>query len=194
MFATVSEKIVRKLEQQHIVSTEQSSIYQYGINQALNTMLNVFTFLVIGLLFHMVVETVIFTAGYIPFRIYAGGFHAKTPCRCWLLSGCMLIVVLTLLFYVKQFYTVFHIISIVSAGVILWRMPVEDFNKPLDATEKRVYKKRGLIVFTIEAILVVLFQIFHMNQISNSLQMVWITLSIMLLLGMLKNTLIKNHN
>lgn len=189
MFATTSEKIVKKLEQQQIVSTEQSSIYQYGINQALNTMLNIFTFLVIGLLFHMVVETVIFTAGYIPFRIYAGGFHAKTPCRCWLLSGCMLIVVLTLLFYVKQFY----IVSVISAGGILWKMPVEDLNKPLDVTEKRVYKKRGIIVFTIEVILVVLLQIFHMNRISNSVQMVWIMLSIMLLLGMLKNTLVKNR-
>ena len=194
MFASTSEKIVGKLEQQHIIPTEQHVIYQYGMNQALNTILNILTFMIIGMLFHMVVETVIFTVGYIPFRIYAGGFHAKTPRRCWILSGCMLVAALILISIAERFSFAFDILSVISEVLILMQMPVEDLNKPLDEMERHIYMKRGVIVFAVEAIVVVLFRIFHMNSISHCLQMVWVILNVMLILGNVKNKAIKKKD
>lgn len=71
-------------------------------------------------------------------------------------------------------------------------MPVEDLNKPLDIMEKRIYKKRGFIVFVLEAVLVILSIVFHINYVSNCLQMVWVILNIMLFIVIIKNNLIKN--
>ncbi len=51
--------------------------------------------------------------------------------------------------------------------------------------------KRGVIVFAVEAIVVVLFRIFHMNSISHCLQMVWVILNVMLILGNVKNKAIE---
>lgn len=77
MFIRITEKVLSNMEKQNMIQTDQRSIYMYGINQMLNILLNILTYLVIGLIFHMTLETIIFTCAYIPLRIYAGGFHAK---------------------------------------------------------------------------------------------------------------------
>lgn len=89
MFTKITEKIVGNMEKHNMIQTDRISIYKYGINQMLNMLLNIVTFLVIGLIFHMTLETIIFTAAYIPLRTYAGGFHAKTPFKCWIVSAVM---------------------------------------------------------------------------------------------------------
>ena len=99
MFSYITEKIVSNMEKQNMIQTDRINIYKYGISQMFNMLLNIATFLVIGLIFHMTLETIIFTAAYIPLRIYAGGFHAKTPFKCWIVSAVMLIAVLSAIKY-----------------------------------------------------------------------------------------------
>lgn len=190
MFANITEKIVSNMEKQHMIQTDRRNIYKYGINQMLNMFLNIFTFLVIGLFFHMTAETVIFTAAYIPLRIYAGGFHAKTPFNCWIISALMLISVLVTMKYADISLFIYDVFAIISAVVILILSPVEDRNKPLDEVEKKIYKKRGLLVFAVELLLQVVLRFFQENTVSICIEMVWLELSIMLIAGKAKNSII----
>lgn len=194
MFANFTEKILSNMEKQHLIQTSQRSVYKYGINQLLNMLLNIFTFLMIGLFFHMITETIIFTATYIPLRTYAGGFHAKTPFRCWIISALMLILVLVIMKYADLGFLIYDIFAIISAIFILIFSPVEDKNKPLDKVEKKVYKKRGIFVFAVELLLFVIIRIFQKNTISMCIEIAWIALSIMLILGKVKNSIIRKNN
>lgn len=83
----------------------------------------------------MVPEGIIFTAAYIPIRIYSGGYHAKTPQRCWLFSAIMLLMVLCIIKYTPNnpaFFWIYTVLSLVSCVIIWILSPVEDKNKTLD--------------------------------------------------------------
>lgn len=191
MFTKITEKIVGNMEKHNMIQTDRISIYKYGINQMLNMLLNIVTFLVIGLIFHMTLETIIFTAAYIPLRTYAGGFHAKTPFKCWIVSAVMLIAVLPAIKYANLY--IFDILALAGIAVIIILSPVEDKNKPLDELEKKVYKKRCLLTLAAELFIFVLLWLFRMNNLSVCFEAVWITLSVMLIAGKIKNIII-NHN
>lgn len=82
------------------ISEERFSICRYGIKQLFSVCLNLLTTLCIGMVFGLVWESVLFTAAYIPLRSFAGGFHAKTPVRCYWYSAAMIVIVLALLRFV----------------------------------------------------------------------------------------------
>ena len=70
-------------------------------------------------------------------------------------------------------------------------MPVEDLHKPLDQNDRKKYKKRGVAILAIEICISVVFALLHHNKISLILSSIWILLSVMLILGVIKNNLIK---
>ena len=190
MFSYITEKIVSNMEKQNMIQTDRINIYKYGINQMFNMLLNIATFLVIGLIFHMTLETIIFTAAYIPLRIYAGGFHAITTLKCWIVSAVMLIAVLSAIKYADLKLYVFDILALIGIAVILVLSPVEDKNKPLDELEKKIYKKRCILTFAAELLIFVLLRIFQIDTASICFEAVWITLSLMLIAGKIKNSII----
>lgn len=192
MFTYVTEKIVSNMEKQNMIQTDRRNIYKYGINQILNMLLNIATFLVIGLLFHMEFETVIFTAAYIPLRIYAGGFHAKTPFKCWIVSAVMLLLVLLVMKYADLSLYVYDMLALIGTVVILVLSPVEDKNKPLDKIEKKIYKKRCMWTLVAELLIFIILRFFQRNTVSICFEVVWVTLSIMLIAGKIKNSIIAN--
>lgn len=192
MFTYVTEKIVSNMEKQNMIQTDRRNIYKYGINQMLNMLLNIATFLVIGLLFHMEFETVIFTAAYIPLRIYAGGFHAKTPFKCWIVSAVMLLLVLLVMKYADLSLYVYDMLALIGTVVILVLSPVEDKNKPLDKLEKKIYKKRCMWTLVAELLIFIILRFFQRNTVSICFEVVWVTLSIMLIAGKIKNSIIAN--
>ncbi len=187
MFSQITEKIVGNMVKQNLIQQENKSIYQYGINQLFNMTLNIVTFLIVGILYHMILQTIIFTAAYIPLRIYAGGFHASTPFKCWIVSGLMLVAVLSVMKYLRFGEDMYDVGALAASLIILILSPVEDKNKPLDEKEELVYKVRCIIVFFIEAVVVLIFKFFQFEQFAICMEMVWISLSCMLLTGKAKN-------
>jgi len=92
-WARLSSKIGNNLVHSNVVKEEDAEIYIYGINQILSSVVNVSSALIIGFIFGVFLEVAVFMAAYIPLRSFAGGYHAKTPLRCYIFSVIMLIVV-----------------------------------------------------------------------------------------------------
>ncbi len=86
LLAKLSQKIGDDLVRSNVIEAEDAEIYIYGINQILVSVLNVLSALIIGLILGTFFEVVVFMAAYIPLRIFAGGYHAKTPLRCYIFS------------------------------------------------------------------------------------------------------------
>lgn len=191
MFVKLADNIVKWMLNNQIIEENKVVICKWGISHILDTVFNIITFLIIGILFKMPIETIIFTLGYIPLRIYAGGYHAKTPFRCWCLSNIILAISLIIVQNAEKCYIAFGILSLIAVVVLIILMPVEDLHKPLDQNDRKKYKKRGVAILAVEICISVALALLHHGQISIVLNSIWILLSVMLILGIIKNTLIK---
>lgn len=153
VFTKIAEHLADKLEESHIIKNEDRELYVYGLNQGMMIILNLCTTLIVGLVLHTTVSLLIFSSAYIPLRSYAGGYHAKTPLRCYVLSTIMLVVVSIIMKHYSFNLPITILILLLSSTIIIWLSPVEDKNKPLDKQEMKVYKKRSLIILFSEIII-----------------------------------------
>lgn len=192
MFEKTSEKITNAIAQNGTIKAEDKELYKYGIQQGMMILLNLCTTLIIGAVFKMVWQSILFTAAYIPIRSYAGGYHSKTPQRCYIFSMLMIIAVLWGMKYFNNTYFICIALLVFASIIILLLSPVEDKNKPLDKLEKHVYKKRTLIILGIEILIILLFLVIDILSISFCMVIALFSLSIMLVLGRIKIALSNN--
>lgn len=184
--ARLSRKIGNNLVQSDIVKEEDAEIYIYGINQILVSVLNVSSALIIGLIFGVFPEITVFMAAYIPLRSFAGGYHAKTPLSCYVFSVIMLIVVSIGLKYLHIADWVYYAVLVAATLVVLVLSPVEDSNKPLDEIEHKVYKRRTILIATVELTLAMLLKLLMLDDLFIATAYSFVVLSLMLIAGKVK--------
>lgn len=183
----LSHKIGDDLVRSGVVKAEDAEVYIYGINQILAYVLNASSSLIIGLIFGVTFEIVIFMAAYIPLRSFAGGYHAKTPLRCYIFSVIMLIVVSIGLKYLAVSEWVYYAVLLVSVLGVLVLSPVEDRNKPLDEIEHKVYKKRTVFIAAAELAVCFVFKLGRLDNLFLAMVYSFAVLSLMLIAGKVKN-------
>ena len=183
----LSHKIGDDLVRSGVVKEEDAEVYIYGINQILAYVLNASSSLIIGLIFGVTFEIVIFMAAYIPLRSFAGGYHAKTPLRCYIFSVIMLIVVSIGLKYLSVSEWVYYAVLLASVLGVLVLSPVEDRNKPLDEMEHKVYKKRTVFIAAAEFAVSLVFKLVRLDNLFLAMVYSFAVLSFMLIVGKVKN-------
>lgn len=186
-FDMLSRRIGDSLVRSDVVKAEDAEIYIYGINQILVSVVNVLSALIIGLIFGVFFEIAVLMAAYIPLRSFAGGFHAKTPLRCYIFSIIMLIVVSIGLKYLSIAAWAYYAVLAVSFVIVLVLSPIEDRNKPLDELEYKVYKRRAVIIAAIELLISGLLKLAGLNSLFIAVVYSFAALDFMLVLGMVKN-------
>lgn len=132
------------------ISKEDAALVSFGIVQGLRTVMEIIFMLLIGIVMNVFWQSIIILGAFMPLRIYAGGYHAKTPMQCalktWLLFFCFLLW----LKYVPG-YIWLQIFLLLLAGLCLWRFaPVEHENKPLEAYEFKKYRKKAGTIYVVE--------------------------------------------
>lgn len=185
--AKLSRRIGDNLVRSNVVKAEDAEIYIYGINQILISVLNVFSALIIGLIFGVFFEILVFMAVYIPLRSYAGGYHARTPLRCYIFSVIMLIAVSLGLKYLCIAEWVYYVIFALVIIIICVLSPVEDRNKPLDEIEHKIYKKRTIFVVVAELTIALLLKLVMFDNLFIAIAYSFVVLSLMLIGGKIKN-------
>lgn len=187
MKTNICERAVDVLIKKNAIKSDDKDIYMYGLKQTSLSLLNILTSIIIGVLFSMVWETLLFMLVYIPLRSYAGGYHAKTKLRCYLFS--VMLIVLSLIIIDKSILNniFFIILSVVSILAIILLSPTQDENKPLDLLEKIVYKKRTLILLGIWSLVAIILLIADLPIFTVSILVAFIMLSIILVIGRIKN-------
>ncbi|KOR26000.1 accessory gene regulator ArgB-like protein [Clostridium sp. FAM 1755] len=193
MVLSISEKIVDKLIDGNIIEREDKDLYTYGFHQGFLIIFNILTAIAIGLLFKMVWESLVFLMTYIPLRSYAGGYHARTPLRCYMFSLIIIIMVLLGIKFIYWNSIICIIVTFCAASIIFALQPVEDENKPLDKKERVVYKKRTKSILLVLIGIGLVFWFFDNEQISITIIMALFVIAFMLILGKIKNTIKANN-
>lgn len=187
LLTRLSRKIVNNLTQSDIVKAEDAEIYIYGINQILMYAINISSALIIGLIFGKFFEAAVFIAAYCSLRSFAGGYHAKTPLRCYVFSVIMLIIVSIGMKYLYMANWVYYVVLAVATIVVFVLAPVEDRNKPLDEIEHKIYKRRTVLITASELVIALLLKLLISDSLFVATVYSFFALSHMLIAGKVKN-------
>lgn len=183
----LANMLTNKLVKMQIVKDEDKELYAYGFWQGAIFLFNLATVVIVGLLFHMLWQSLVFMVAYGLLRPVAGGYHAKTQRNCYILSIVLIITVLCAIKWLPWNTWASLIILLISTSFVFLLAPVEDQNKPLDELEQLVYKKRSRIITILLLFLAVLFIGAGQSQITNCITISIFASAIMLILGKIKN-------
>jgi len=186
-------KLTDKLVKMEIINNEDKGLYYYGFSQGFLLLLNMLTVIIVGIAFNMVWHSIIFMIAYSCLRVYAGGYHANTQSSCYFFSLIMIIAVLWIIKLVAWNGFLCVIITTISSLIILLMAPMEDGNKPLDQKEEKTFKKRTYIVLSILILFILFFWSKGTKQASICMMMGICVVSIMLILGKVKNEIKKYY-
>lgn len=155
MIKLISSKVARILceDEKH---TDNYELYEYAIYILLSSAFHIATVIVLGLVFNLLTESLVFYLSFIAIRKFAGGYHAKTPVRCYMFSIILYVVSLELIGFIceSQYCVIITIILELFSLVCIFAISPLDSNKhPLNLREKRVYR---IISFTSSIVLFLL--------------------------------------
>ena len=182
MLRLLSKTIADKICEKGLVNREDVSIYTYGLEVLISTAFSFLTILVIGLLFSALFEAVFFLSVLVVLRRFTGGYHAKTYIGCNLSCSLLFITSLFLNRVLSFNLVALIIIHFLGLIIILLIAPVENINKPLSLSKRRVNKKRAVIAcLALSMITILLFVIG--SKFYSILTIAYIDLLVLLVLG-----------
>ena len=146
-------------------------LYEYAIYIILSGLFHVLTILVLGICFNMHIESLVFYGSFVSIRKFAGGYHAKTPSRCYLFSVSVSVAVLCLIKVVYAFYSsslilLLLIFELACAVFIFFVSPLESENKPLNEKEEKLYRIVTRCVVTVLFVVSIFLFYFELNYVS----------------------------
>ncbi len=191
----INDKIWLQMKKTKELPEADRELYLFGFTQGIILLLNIITSLCIGIMMNMLLEVIIYMSCFIPLRIYAGGYHAKTQLRCYVMSSITTVIVMYLSNILQRNSGLVEpIVNIISVCIIWSLAPVEDNNKMLSIEERLVYRKKVRSILTLLLMLAGLFYILKNNRVVSSIEIVFCFLALVLLLGQLKNKFVKQAN
>ena len=92
-----SLKLIEFFVSNDLIKNEDKEIYEYAANIILSSLIHIATVMILGLCFNLFIESLVFYFSFIAIRKFAGGYHAKTPVRCYAFSVISSIIMLCLI-------------------------------------------------------------------------------------------------
>ena len=123
------------------ISDEDREIVEYGLNQGGVLIGGLALAVIAGWLMGIPGQAVLFLALTYVLRIYAGGYHAKTPLRCGIGSVVSILICYLYIKYITLPPVILHGLTLAAGAFILRFAPVDTKNKELDAKEEKAYSR-----------------------------------------------------
>ena len=141
------------------IKEEEGSVYRYGYTLFFEKLINIAIALIICLITGKWLTVGLFLLAVIPFRSFAGGWHAKEFWQCAILSNLMIVIMLT-----KEIvYVIFEVITLLA---LIFIIPTQNPNKKLSQNELKKYKKVSFIIWLVQCCLLVVFFVYKSYQFS----------------------------
>jgi accessory gene regulator B len=147
MIHFVAERVAAGFVSRRLIEKADDDIYVYAFEIILSTAANICVSLIISLLFHQLIEGILFTAVFVAFRRFVGGHHAQSHLACILTYAAIFTVAMALIAFVPhECYMVGSVIlCLVSCPLIYAMAPIEHKNKPISAQLTKKLRKRGRV-------------------------------------------------
>lgn len=154
----IAARLAEKLVALEVIDQKDMAIYRYGLEVLLLSLLELTSILLLAFIVGNFIETLVYFMVFIPLRVFAGGYHASTRLRCYLLS---LIVygIFTILLYMSPLPLQSMLstgIAFLSSVIICLITPVDLNARACSETERAVILKniRIILIFDLVAFVV----------------------------------------
>lgn len=182
----LADRMASSLSREGIITDEEREIVQFGLESLGGNLLGIGLALTIGFCFNRIGDAVFLWVWLFPLRKNAGGFHASTKTRCFLVSALMLL--LSFAFFTGSNCTnILYGTSVLITGWIIWMLaPMDNPSKELDEVEYKIYRLRSRSILISETIVFMLALCFKWKMLVRSIAMTFFIVSLSLLMGVIK--------
>lgn len=148
MVLKLSEKIAVYLFKKGRIAEEEIEIFRYGYSIILDGIIDFAVLIIAGILLHRLMEVCIFAVVFSMLRQFTGGYHAEKRISCIIMSLSVCILCAFSPVFIPQGAAKIFIYAgpVVSTLFIIWRAPVENSKKKLDASLIKKNKKKAIIM------------------------------------------------
>lgn len=168
------EKIATNIgkKTKHILNFDDDTeeVVVYGAINLIQTSLNFLVAIIVGFIFGVVYESLIFTITISTLKKYSGGPHASSPGRCLFIGNIISIsfsLLTSKILYKQSIWSITIagvLCIIISTCIIIRKAPVDSKNKPITSDKMKQRLKRNAIVTIliysiVMAILVLIFNL-----------------------------------
>jgi len=175
-----------RLVNKKVIDKDDYEIYQFGFLQLLRDVISVGSVIIAGILFRELLECFVYMICFMVLRSYAGGYHASTPFRCYLLTMTVSIIILSACKYLHLESFLYVIMGMISSVAIYVNSPVASEEKPLDADEVVLYKRKSRIALFCECFFAMVFFFFGKTKLFICIVYVLIALCMSQIAALLK--------
>lgn len=160
----ISRKLTNWLVSKKIITVEEKEVYEYGVFQMMVNILDTMSIFILSILFHKVLATCCYIVCFCMLRKYAGGYHAKSVIGCYLMTVGSAIIMLLTIRFCRLPIAVIIAVWLVSGIIVFLFAPVQNRNKRFDELEQLVYRRRAIIIWLSESVLMWGLYSFHFIQ------------------------------
>ncbi|MDR3270622.1 MAG: accessory gene regulator B family protein [Peptococcaceae bacterium] len=148
MISKLAFVLAEHFSERNMYQREEISIYTYGFELLISTVVNLLGILCIALFMGVVVEAVCFCLAFIPLRVTAGGYHAKRHWSCITGFNAIFLVFALLQGYMHpEFVLPYSLAAIAVSSLLIWALsPVAAANKPLSKAKQERQREKSLIL------------------------------------------------
>lgn len=195
MISKLASIIAEKFIKNPNVNYNKVEIYKYGFFILLSNTIFFIITIIFGIIFNSLVQSVIFYLSFFLIRQYAGGYHASTETKCEILSTffiftCVLIIYLSKIFDIND--VLFHL-GLFASLIIAVISPLDSPEKTLSENEIKCFRRICLILLIIELCIIIISYYFRLSFIFKPICIGIILESVLLIIGKIKKTLLKNQ-
>lgn len=137
---------------------DKIEIYQYGFFILYSNIIFLLLTMLLGAVFGVFLQGIIFYVAFFSIRQYAGGYHASTETRCEVMStlsilACIVVIRLSMTY---DFQFALFVVSAVSAVCIAVLCPLDTPEKPLSKKEFKYFRKISWLILSVISLVVII--------------------------------------
>ncbi len=148
----MADSLSKKLGEYGIIAKDEIDTCRYGIELFLTSVVEIVSILFIAIALGSFACTLVFFCSFLPLRIYAGGYHADTKFRCYMILLVVYGVFMVLIRFIPiSYYLVFEGLVVASTVFMVWRFaPIIHKKKTVSETERFFYRKISIKIMMTE--------------------------------------------
>lgn len=165
MITHISIALTDKLIANNIVSSDERELFIYGFFVLISHFMYLLINVILGLVFSVLIESLIFCFFFQLIRRFAGGYHASTETKCEVLS-LLSILVSSILMMMSKIYdlkNILMIVSFVSAAIIFYCCPIDTQEKPLSDEECNSFRMISWTILLIMLLIIIVSYFWKLN-------------------------------
>ena len=156
MIQKLSAKLARNLISIGKLQNVSESVLCYGCELILTSVIGLLLLIILSLLIHRPLAWIFFVISFAPHRTSAGGYHADTHTRCYMVTSTMFLVGTSIAYGITWSRYSYLLISFFSALLVSLLAPVAATNKPLSPKRHKTNRIRSLLLAIFNMLLAIL--------------------------------------